>query len=143
MIVLIKSALKILIIVIVFSITSVRNSFATTQTVSLLIAYSPDSIILLTQEKQIRKAKAITKFLNRKREHKKITAIVLAVALGPFGAHRLYLGTATKVPVIYCLTLGGGLGILPFTDIIAIITTKDIGRYENNTKVVMWIKPVE
>ena len=138
-----KSTVKIFLFVIVFSITSARNSFATTQTVSLLIAYSPDSITLLTQEKQIRKAKAIIKFFNRKRTHKKITAIVLAVALGPFGAHRLYLGTTAKVPVIYCLTLGGGLGILPFTDIIAIIATKDIGKYEHNTKVVMWVNSEE
>ena len=126
-----------------FSLAPERNSFASTQAVYLVIAYSADSICLQTHKKQTHIANGITSFLNRKRAHKKITAIVLAVALGPFGAHRLYLGTATKVPVIYCLTLGGGLGILPLTDIIAIIATRDIGKYENNTKVVMWINPVE
>ncbi len=141
--VLINSTLKTLLMVCAISLATASNSFASTHTASLFISYSPDSIIQQPNEKQFRKARAITKFLNRKRTHKKITAIVLAVALGPFGAHRLYLGTAPKVPVIYCLTLGGGLGILPLTDIIAIIATKDIERYENNTKVVMWINPAD
>lgn len=41
-----------------------------------------------------------------------------AVALWPFGVHRLYLGTEAKIPVIYTLTLGGGIGILPLIDTI-------------------------
>ena len=54
---------------------------------------------------------------------KKAIAIGLAIALGPFGVHRLYLGTDDKIPVIYSITLGA-FGVLPLTDIIAIITTK-------------------
>ena len=73
-------------------------------------------------------------------ENPKLTAITLAVFLGTFGVHRLYLGTAPKVPVIYTLTLGGGMGLLPLADIIAIITTKNIEHFRNNNKVVMWIK---
>ena len=65
-------------------------------------------------------------------ENKKLTAVLLAVALGTFGVHRLYLGTKPIVPVVYTLTLGGGFGILPLTDIIAILVTPDISRFENN-----------
>jgi TM2 domain-containing membrane protein YozV len=69
---------------------------------------------------------------------KKVTAVLLTIALGPFGVHRLYLGTDAKVPVIYTLTLGGGLGVLPLLDIIAIISSPSLEDYMNNTKVVMW-----
>ncbi len=69
---------------------------------------------------------------------KKVTAVLLTIALGPFGVHRLYLGTDAKVPVIYTLTLGGGLGVLPLLDIIAILSSPSIEDYVNNTKVVMW-----
>ena len=74
-------------------------------------------------------------------ENKKLTAVLLAVALGTFGVHRLYLGTKPIVPVVYTLTLGGGFGILPLTDIIAILATPDISRFENNNQVIMWINP--
>lgn len=72
-------------------------------------------------------------------ENKKLTAVLLAVTLGTFGVHRLYLGTRPLVPVVYTITLGGGLGILPLTDIVAILATPDLSRYENNDKVIMWI----
>lgn len=68
---------------------------------------------------------------------KKITAIGLALAVGPFGMHRLYLGTDSKVPIVYSLTLGA-FGILPVIDIVAILTTRDIKKFENNKRVVMW-----
>jgi len=68
----------------------------------------------------------------------KAIAVALAITLGPFGEHRLYLGTEAKVPVIYTLTLGGGLGILPLCDIIAIIATKNLEDYKNSSKVIMW-----
>ena len=69
---------------------------------------------------------------------KKVTAVLLAIALGPFGVHRLYLGTEAKVPVIYTLTLGGGLGILPLIDIIAILSNPTLEKFEQNGKIVMW-----
>lgn len=73
--------------------------------------------------------------------HKKSVAIVLAVLLGPFGVHRLYLGTHAKVPVIYTLTLGGGFGILPLLDIVAILNNKNWEEdFIPNNKVIMWAK---
>lgn len=73
-----------------------------------------------------------------KAENQKLTAILLTIALGPFGAHRLYLGTDFKVPIVYTLTLGGGLGILPAIDLIILLLNKDISPYQHNTKVFMW-----
>ena len=70
----------------------------------------------------------------------KAVAITLAVTLGAFGVHRLYLGTSNKVPIIYTLTLGGGFGVLMVSDIIAIIATKDINTYSPSEKVFMWAK---
>lgn len=72
-----------------------------------------------------------------KKENKKIVATSLAVALGPFGAHRLYLGTEPKVPIVYTLTLGGFM-ILPLVDIGHILFTKNISPYENNPHIIMW-----
>lgn len=69
---------------------------------------------------------------------KKVNTAILAVLLGPFGVHRLYLGTDAKVPVIYTITLGGGFGILPIIDMITVLTSKDVTRYEDNDRVIMW-----
>lgn len=76
-------------------------------------------------------------YRNRK-EHPRITAAILCVALGPFGAHRLYLGTRPLVPAAYTLTLGGGLGVLPVIDLALITFTKDISRFKDNPNVFMW-----
>lgn len=72
-------------------------------------------------------------------KNERLMTVLLAIALGPFGVHRLYLGTHPRVPVIYTLTLGGGLGILPVIDIIVVLTTKNIDRLRNNERVFMWI----
>lgn len=73
-------------------------------------------------------------------KHKKLKAVILAITLGHFGVHRIYLGTNPEIPVVYSLTLGGGLGLLPLIDAIAIIFTKDLSKFENNSRVFMWIK---
>lgn len=73
-------------------------------------------------------------------KHQKLKAILLTVFLGHFGVHRIYLGTHYNVPVVYSLTLGGGLGLLPLVDLIAIMTTKDLDQYKNSDKVFMWLK---
>lgn len=71
-------------------------------------------------------------------ENPRLVAILLTVALGPFGAHRIYLGTDVKVPVFYTLTLGGGLGILPVIDLLHLVFTKDISVYYDNPRIFMW-----
>ncbi|QQR84843.1 MAG: TM2 domain-containing protein [Flavobacteriales bacterium] len=74
-------------------------------------------------------------------ENQRLMATLLTVALGPFGGHRLYMGTGVKVPIIYTLTLGGCFGILPLIDLVHVLTTKDLERYRNNKQVFMWAKP--
>tara|TARA_B110000503_G_scaffold143499_1_gene245335 strand:+ start:2083 stop:2481 length:399 start_codon:yes stop_codon:yes gene_type:complete len=73
-----------------------------------------------------------------KPKFRKLKAVLLAVFLGHFGVHRIYLGTKENVPIVYSLTLGGGFGLLPFFDIIAILSSKDLDEYTNNNKVFMW-----
>ena len=70
----------------------------------------------------------------------KLIAISLAITLGAFGVHRLYLGTKPIVPLAYTLTLGGGFLILPLVDIFYIIIAKDIEDITQNEYVFMWSK---
>ena len=75
-----------------------------------------------------------------KPKHRKLKVVLVTILLGHFGVHRIYLGTSTNVPVVYSATLGGGLGILPLLDLIAILSTKNLEEFENNNKVFMWSK---
>jgi TM2 domain-containing membrane protein YozV len=72
------------------------------------------------------------------KENTKLIAALLALTLGPFGVHRMYLGTELRVPVFYTLTLGGGLGILPLIDFFYIILSKDEGVLNENGNIFMW-----
>ena len=74
----------------------------------------------------------------KSRAKEKLLALGLCIALGPFGVHRLYLGTSEKVPILYTLTLGGGLGVLPILDFFTILLTNDLKVYKNNTNVFLW-----
>jgi hypothetical protein len=71
-------------------------------------------------------------------ENHRAVAIGLAVVLGPFGAHRLYLGTTPLVAAVYGLTLGG-FGVLVLIDLVNLIAAKDIDRFKSNDKVLMWV----
>jgi TM2 domain-containing membrane protein YozV len=71
------------------------------------------------------------------RENTRLVAGVLASVLGPFGAHRLYLGTTPKVAIIYGLTFGG-FGVLALIDLGHIVFAKETGHYQNNGQVIMW-----
>lgn len=74
----------------------------------------------------------------QKRESKRVIAALLCVALGPFGVHRLYLGTEPRVPAAYSVTLGGGLGFIPLIDFFVIVFSKDLNKYKRNNNVIMW-----
>lgn len=80
-------------------------------------------------------------FKRKQRTNKKITAAILAFPFpfGIVGLHRIYLGTAPYVPVVYIASLGGAFGILPFIDFCVIALDKDIKRYQENKKVFMWV----
>ncbi len=73
------------------------------------------------------------------RPHRALAA-GLAIVLGPFGGHRIYLGTDPKVPVLYALTFGG-FGVLVLVDLGHILFTKDLATYAENDRVLMWAKP--
>lgn len=70
-------------------------------------------------------------------EPRRAVAAVLTLTLGVFAAHRLYLGTDAKVPIIYGLTFGG-FGVLVLIDLAHILFTKDLQAYCGNHKVFMW-----
>jgi hypothetical protein len=74
-----------------------------------------------------------------RKENTRLVSSGLAVLLGPFGAHRLYLGTTPKVAVIYGVTFGG-FGLLPLIDLGHLLFTKDLGPYQDNDRVFMWGK---
>lgn len=103
---------------------------------------SNDKVITMKQFKGFSSLSAldIDTTKNRNINKIKIIAITLAVTLGVFGVHRLYLGTKSLVPISYTLTLGGGMAILPIIDIIYIISAKDINQITNNDYIFMWNK---
>lgn len=84
----------------------------------------------------------ILKLIKKKRDHnKRVTAAVLAFPFpfGIVGLHRIYMGTAPHVPVVYIATAGGIFGILPFIDFCLLVLDKDIDRFIENKKVFMWV----
>ena len=75
----------------------------------------------------------------------RLLAAGLAITVGPFGGHRLYLGTRPKVPLVYGLTFGG-FGVLVLVDLGHILFTKDLTAYVESDRVLMWAgrnEPVE
>lgn len=78
----------------------------------------------------------------RQARNRKVTAAILAFPF-PFGIvalHRIYLGTAPYVPVVYIATFGGVLGILPFIDFCMILAEKNPDRFNNKKQVFMWVE---
>lgn len=69
----------------------------------------------------------------------KLTALILDLLAGPIGGHRMALGTKPIVPIFYALTFGGGFLLLPLIDFFVILFTKDISKYTNNSKIIMWL----
>ncbi len=75
-------------------------------------------------------------------ENQRLISSGLALLLGPFGAHRLYLGTTPKVAIIYGVTFGG-FGILALLDLGHLLFSKDLEAYRNNDRVFMWTRRKE
>lgn len=80
-------------------------------------------------------------FFKKQSNRKKVIASILAFPIpgGILGLHRISLGTKPYVPLIYILTLGGGLLILPIIDFCVLLANKDITRFENHPGIFMWI----
>ena len=100
--------------------------------------YKPESVLnsAATIEQSLNIGAADTLYFTPVK-HKRLKAFLLAVFLGNFGAHRLYLGTSPKVVVGYSFTLGG-IFVLPVVDAIMILTVKDLSVFENNRKFLMF-----
>jgi TM2 domain-containing membrane protein YozV len=125
-------------ILLFFVVFIFSNSFGHEPREFVFVPIPKSELDLLLAKTPKWKLVALNKLFFRK-NNPKLTAIGLIILLGPFGAHRLYLGTAPRVPVFYTVSLGGGLGLLPLTDLVAIMTTKDISNFYNNDKFIMWI----
>jgi TM2 domain-containing membrane protein YozV len=129
--------IRLLIILILFSF----NAAASPKEAAVILYCNEYNVVQVEQlsPPQAERFKKLIPFLKKHTaENKKITAMLLTVLLGPLGVHRLYLGTDAFVPIVYVATLGGGLGILPFIDLVVIGFSDDLTRFENNTKVFMW-----
>jgi TM2 domain-containing membrane protein YozV len=87
---------------------------------------------------QTNKIKLITLLQKATVENKKVTAAILTLTLGMLGVHRIYLGTAPYIPAVYLFTFGGGFFVLPIIDLVMILSTNDISKFENNNKLLMW-----
>ena len=75
------------------------------------------------------------------KKQKAIAAIfAFPLPFGFVGSHRVILGTKPWVPIVYVLTFGGGFGLIPMIDFIAILLDKENTKYQNNPNIVMWIK---
>jgi TM2 domain-containing membrane protein YozV len=74
-------------------------------------------------------------------EKNPVVAFALCWVLGYLGVHRMYLGSSVGTYILYIIT-GGGCGIVVTVDwvmlLIALIDNKDIGKYVDNPKFIMW-----
>ncbi len=123
----------------VFAKTTKFVSILNKETISLLTIENVNYKNFSDTSKYIIDEKGDTIYLVKR----KFTAILLTILTGPLGGHRLYLGTKPIVPVVYAITLGGGLLAIPIMDLFTLIFTKDLSKYENNDKVLMWINGID
>ena len=95
--------------------------------------------VLIELDKTLQKGELQIQVFPKKNEvkFKRGKAIIFTVLTGFLGGHRIYLGTHHRTPIIYSVTLGG-LGILPLVDLVNIIFTKDISKFENRSQIIMW-----
>jgi len=71
-----------------------------------------------------------------------VIAWLISFPAGMLGLHRAYLGTSGRTVLLYIVTAGGFLGIVPMIDWILLlrgIQTGDISRFVGNRKFIMWL----
>jgi TM2 domain-containing membrane protein YozV len=83
----------------------------------------------------------LKKLRDPQKKNKKLACAIMAFPFpfGIVGLHRIYMGTAPYVPIVYIASLGGVFGILPLIDFIVILCKKNPEQYFGNRKVFMWI----
>src|SRR5688572_27049728 len=111
------------------------------QTSEFLLISEEELITLIGNAEKNRPSPLFQLIRKKQSKSRKITAALLAFPfpLGIVGMHRIYLGTAPYVPVVYIASVGGVFGILPFIDFCMILLEKDVERFSNNTRVFMWV----
>ncbi len=119
-------------IILCFSITCKASPLVLTENRELVKPLSIHSISAQPDSSKIENHKV--------RPKRRLIAAFLCMTLGPFGMHRLYLGTQPRVAGAYTLTLGGGLGLVPAIDLLFIVFSKDISRFKNNDDFIMWFR---
>ena len=119
------------------------KTFATTSenVVQVILAENNELLLQSIEIIESRPSPLFEKIKLRKRKGKKVTAALLAFPFpcGMVGLHRIYLGSAPYIPVVYIATLGGALGILPFIDFCVLLIDREIEPYISNDKVFMWV----
>lgn len=125
-------------ILFVFISVTIFHFNGSAQTDSLKI-YSSDYQLSELENTDTNKISSTEKSSFKYRESKRFTAALLCLTLGPFGMHRLYLGTSPQVAAAYSITLGA-IGIVPVVDLLLITFSKDISRFKDNKRVIMWGK---
>lgn len=113
-----------------FRVISLKDSVFSTDTIFISTGKSNESgIICLPSD------------INTEKREKLISAMLaFPFPFGFMGAHRVMLGSKPWVPVVYMATFGGCFGLLPMIDFCVILLSKDIGQFENNPHVFMWLK---
>jgi hypothetical protein len=94
------------------------------------------SQLIASAQLQLKELAADTNAIS-KVKFKRGKAILFTVFTGLLGGHRIYLGTHQRTPILYSITLGG-LGILPLIDLVNIIFTKDLSKFEGVPQIIMW-----
>ena len=125
-----KLFLILFLFIVFFSFAKESNSLVLEQNITKNISLGNDTSKIIINEQ------GDTIYLVKR----KFTAILLTILTGPLGGHRLYLGTKPIVPIMYAVTLGGSFLVIPIIDLFTIIFTKDLSKFENNDKVLMWIE---
>lgn len=104
-----------------------------------------DEILTLKQNQsftfqELRPSPLFKIFHFKQNKNKKLTAALLAFPLpfGIVGLHRIYLGCAPYVPVVYIASFGGALGLIPLIDFCFILLDKKTEKFIDNKKVFMW-----
>jgi len=108
---------------------------------TLLIAYSANAQLRIDVRHRFSERTLVSIQLDEpvQAENPRLVGSILALTLGPFGMHRIYFGTDVKVPIFYTLTLGGGMGFLPFVDLLHILFVRDLSYYYSNPRVFMFV----
>jgi len=124
-----------------FLLSLSKTSSAEETTIYFQYENEIDSIVI-QENKSAKYPKFLLRLIEKKQaKSKHLTAAALAFPFpfGIVGLHRIYLGCAPYVPVVYIATLGGVFGILPLIDFCVLLVKRNIEKYINNKKVFMWI----